>query len=167
MGSVAPPPPHPHPAAGQASLEYVGLLALVATALAVAAPAAGLAGVPAEVAKVVRTGVCIVGGDVCRASDAEAAGLQPCTLSDRRRGGGLAVTVLSVRVGGDHQWLVAQRSDGSVAVTKLARDDAGVERRARLRARPAEGGHRGRGRPAGRGRGRLGVPRRRDAPGAS
>ncbi len=45
-------------------------------------------------------------------------------MSDRRRGGGLAVTVLSVRVGGDHQWLVAQRSDGSVVVTKLARDDA-------------------------------------------
>ena len=75
---------------------------------------------------VVRTGVCIVGGDVCRASDAAAAGLAPCTLSDRRRGGGLAVTVLSVRVGGDHQWLVARRSDGSVAVTKLARDDLGA-----------------------------------------
>ena len=126
MGSVAPPPPHPHPAAGQASLEYVGLLALVATALAVAAPAAGLAGVPAEVAKVVRTGVCIVGGDVCRTSDAEAAGLHPCTVSDRRRGGGLAVTVLSLRLGGDHQWLVAQRSDGSVVVTKVAHDDVGV-----------------------------------------
>ena len=127
MGSVAPPPPHPHPAAaGQASLEYVGLLALVAAALAVAAPAAGVAGVPAEVAKVVQTGICIVGGDVCRTSDAEAAGLQPCTVSDRRRGGGLAVTVLSLRLGGDHQWLVARRSDGSVVVTKVAHDDVGV-----------------------------------------
>jgi hypothetical protein len=123
---VAPPPPHPHPAAGQASLEYVGLLALVATALAVAAPAAGLAGLPAQVSRVVRTGVCIVGGDICRASDAAAAGLGPCTLSDERRGGGLAVTIFSVRVGGDHQWLVARRSDGSVAVTKVARDDAGA-----------------------------------------
>jgi phosphoglycolate phosphatase-like HAD superfamily hydrolase len=121
---VAPPPPHPHPAAGQASLEYVGLLALVAMAIAVAAPAAGLAGVPAEVSRVVRTGVCIVGGDICRPSDAAAAGLDPCTLSDERRGGGLAVTILSVRIGGDHQWLVARRSDGTVAVTKVARDDA-------------------------------------------
>ena len=121
---MAPPPPHPHPAAaGQASLEYVGLVALVATALAVAAPAAGLAGVPGQVVRAVRTGVCIVGGDVCRASDAAAAGLAPCTLSDRRRGGGLAVTVLSVKFGGDHQFLVAQRSDGSVAVTKVAGDD--------------------------------------------
>jgi hypothetical protein len=123
---VAPPPPRPHPAAGQGSLEYVGLLALVATAFAVAAPAAGLAGVPAEVSKVVRTGVCIVAGDVCRASDAAAAGLRPCTISDERRGGGGAVTILSVRIGGDHQWLVARRSDGSVAVTKLARDDLGA-----------------------------------------
>ena len=119
-------PPPPHPAAGQASLEYVGLLALVVTAFAVAMPAAGVAGVPARVAGVVRTGVCIVGGDVCRASDAAAAGLRPCTLSDERRGGGLAITVLSVRVGGEHQWLVARRSDGSVSVTKVARDDVGV-----------------------------------------
>ena len=118
------PPPHPHPAAGQGSLEYVGLLALVSTALAVAAgPAAGLAGLPGRVAAIVRTGVCIAGGDVCRASDAAAAGLAPCTLSDRLRGGGLAVTVLSVKVGGDHRFLVAHRSDGSVAVTKIARDD--------------------------------------------
>ena len=126
MGSVAPPPPHPHPAAGQASLEYVGLLALVATALAVAAPAAGLAGVPVAVAKVVRTGICIVGGDVCRASDAEAAGLHAVhgvgPPAGRRARGHGAVR----RLGGDHQWLVAQRSDGSVVVTKLARDDAGV-----------------------------------------
>ncbi len=129
---------------------------------AVAAPAAGLAGVPAQVARVVRTGVCIVGGDVCRTSDAAAAGLAPCTLSDRRRGGGLAVTILSVRIGGDHQWLVARRSDGSVAVTKVARDDLGASGGLGLRARPAEGGHRGRGRTQGRRRRRLGVPRRRD-----
>ena len=120
---MAPPPPHPHPAAGQGSLEYVGLVALVAAALAVAAPAAGLAGVPAQVAGAVRTGVCIVGGDVCRASDAAAAGLAPCTLAERRRGGGLAVTVLSVKLGGEHRFLVARRSDGSVAVAKIATDD--------------------------------------------
>ena len=133
---VAPPPPRPHPAAGQASLEYVGLLALVATALAVAAPAAGLAGVPAQVAQAVRTGVCIVAGDVCRASDAAAAGLAPCTLSERRRGGGLAVTVLSVQVGGDHRFLVTRRSDGSVGVTKLARDELGASGGLGLEAGP-------------------------------
>ena len=99
----------------------------------------GWRGCRREVARVVRTGVCIVAGDVCRASDAAAAGLRPCTLSDERRGGGLAVTILSVRIGGEHQWLVARRSDGSVAVTKVARDDARRERRARVRARAAEG----------------------------
>ena len=123
---MAPPPPRPHPAAGQGSLEYVGLLALVAAALAVAAPVAGLAGVPAQVSRAVRTGVCIVGGDVCRAADAAAAGLAPCTLSDERRGGRLAVTILSVRFGGDHQWLVARRSDGSVTVARTARDELGA-----------------------------------------
>ena len=76
-----PPLPRPHPAAGQASLDYVGLRALVAGAVAV---------------------------------------------SDERRGGGGAVTILSVRLGGGHQWLVARRSDGSVAVTKVARDELGA-----------------------------------------
>ena len=137
---MAPPPPHPHPVAGQASLEYVGLVALVATALAVAAPAAGLAGVPGQVARVVRTGVCIVGGDVCRASDAAAAGLAPCTLSDRLRGGGLAVTVLSVRVGADHRFLVAQRSDGSVAVTQVAGSELGASGGLGIEAGPLKAG---------------------------
>jgi hypothetical protein len=115
----------------------------VATALAVAAPAAGLAGVPGQVARVVRTGVCIVGGDVCRASDAAAAGLAPCTLSDRLRGGGLAVTVLSVRVGADHQFLVAQRSDGSVAVTHVAGPEVGVSGGLGFEAGPVKAGFEG------------------------
>ena len=123
---MVPPPPTRHPAAGQGSLEYVGLLSVVAAVLAVAGPVAGVSGVGSEVARVVRTGVCIVAGDVCRSSDAAAAGLAPCTLSDRRRGGGIAVTVMSVRVGGSHDWTVAQRSDGSVVVTREDGDEAGL-----------------------------------------
>jgi hypothetical protein len=119
-------PPSRHPAAGQSSIEYVGLLAVVAAVLAAAGPAAGLPGVGAEVAKVVRTGVCIVGGDICRTADAEAAGLAPCTVSERRRGGGAAVTVVSIQVGERHEWTVARRSDGSVVVTRADGDEAGV-----------------------------------------
>jgi hypothetical protein len=121
-----PPPPTRHPAAGQGSLEYVGLLSVVAAVLAVAGPAAGVSRVGPEVVRVVRTGVCIVAGDVCRSSDAAAAGLAPCTLYDRRRGGGAALTVMSIRMGERHDWTVARRSDGSVLVTREDGDEAGV-----------------------------------------
>jgi hypothetical protein len=103
---------------GQATLEYTGVLALVAVVLASAGVALGLDGVGRAVASGVRTGICIVAGDVCRASDAEAAGLSPCTVRERSRGGGATVVVASLRVGGDDRMTVASRSDGSVLVTQ-------------------------------------------------
>jgi hypothetical protein len=121
-----PPAPFASRASGQGSLEYVGLLTLVGALLALAGPVAGLPGVGTEVARAVRTGICIVGGDVCRSSDAAREGLAPCVVSDRRRGGGAAATVFFVKVGDDHQWTVAQRSDGSVLVTRQEGGHAGV-----------------------------------------
>ena len=123
---VVPPLHTRHPAAGQSSLEYVGLLAVVLITLAVGGPAAGLPGTGVQVARAVRTGVCIVAGDVCRRADAAAAGLAPCTLAERVRGGGGAITVVSVRLGERHEWTVARRSDGSVLVTRVDGDEAGV-----------------------------------------
>ena len=119
-------PPRSHPAAGQATAEYTVVLALVAAALAGAGAAAGVGGVAEAVAGVVRTGICIVGGDVCRDSDARAAGLAPCTIGDRERGGGGAVTVLSLRIGRAGSWTVATRSDGSVVVTRVQDGEVGV-----------------------------------------
>ena len=58
---------------GQATAEYVAILAIVALLLAggfaVAAPPLG-----AKVVEAVRTGLCLVGGDICRPADAAAAG---------------------------------------------------------------------------------------------
>src|SRR4051794_20816587 len=120
------PRPSPSSSAGQGSLEYVGLLTLVGAVLAVGGPLVGVGGVGAHVARVVRTGICIVGGDVCRTSDARRAGLAPCTVSDSRRGGGTGVTIVSVRLGGRHHLTVAHRSDGSVVVTREDGDETGV-----------------------------------------
>src|SRR4051794_40206289 len=120
------PPPSPSPgASGQSSLEYVGLLTLVGAVLALGGPLVGGSGIGAEVARVVRTGICIVGGDVCRPADARAAELSPCTLADARRGGGGGLTIFSVRIGENHHWTVARRSDGSVLVTRDDGDEAG------------------------------------------
>jgi Flp pilus assembly pilin Flp len=103
---------------GQTTAEYAALLALVAVALAGAGTAIGLGEIATAVASSVRTGICIVAGDVCRASDAAAAGLSPCTVSETTHGEGLTMTVLSVRLGADEGWTAATRSDGTVIVTQ-------------------------------------------------
>src|SRR5262245_60424151 len=99
------------------SAEYTALLGLVGAALAGTGAIVGLETVGDAVASTVRTGICIVAGDVCRASDAEAAGLAPCTLAESTRGEGLTFTVASIRFGADDSWTAARRSDGTVIVT--------------------------------------------------
>jgi hypothetical protein len=101
------------------------MLTLVGAALVLAAPAVGLPALGSEVARTVRTGICIVGGDVCRTSDAVAAGLTPCTVADHVRGTSQAMSVLVVRIGHDASWTVGERSDGSVAVTHASTERGG------------------------------------------
>jgi Flp pilus assembly pilin Flp len=113
--------------AGQTTGEYAALLALVAAALAGAGAVVGLGAVGTAVADGVRTGICIVAGDVCRASDAAAAGLSPCTVSERTRGEGLTFTVASLRLGADDGWTAARRSDGSVLITHADRRRVGAK----------------------------------------
>jgi Flp pilus assembly pilin Flp len=107
-----------HHQSGQATTEYAGLLALIATALLGAGMLVGLDEVGSAVAKGIRTGICIVGGDVCRPSDAAAAGLGPCTTGERSGGGGATLSVAWLRIGDKDGWSVATRSDGSVLVTR-------------------------------------------------
>lgn len=113
-------------AAGQASAEYVAILLVVATVLAgAAATAAAVPGVGARVVGVVRTGVCIVGGDLCRSVDAAAAGLPPCVTSERSDREGTTVDIGVVRLGERGEWLLALQSDGRAVVTRLEQDDVG------------------------------------------
>jgi hypothetical protein len=114
------------PNAGQATTEYAGLLALITAALAAAGTAAAATEIPHAIAGSLRTGLCLVGGDICRPSDARAAGLQPCTLSETARGSGAVVTVMSLRVGEHGEWTVATRSDGTALVTRTTDRSAGV-----------------------------------------
>jgi hypothetical protein len=98
----------------------------VAIALAGAGAAAGRAGIPGRVVEVVRTGLCIVGGDVCRPADAQAAGLAPCLTDERQRGGRLGVSILLLHLGASGSWTVARRSDGSFLLTRADDASAGV-----------------------------------------
>src|SRR3954467_15789857 len=110
---------------GQASAEYVGLIALAAALLVGAGVAVGLGGVGTPVASTVRTGICIVAGDVCRDSDARAAGLEPCTVHEKTTGDGTTFAIAVVRIGGSNGKIGATRSDGSVLVTETDEGHAG------------------------------------------
>ena len=123
-------------ATGQATAEYAGLLALVAAALLGAGMVVGLDDVGAAVAREIRTGICIVGGDICRASDARAAGLEPFTVQDRSGGSGATISLAWVRIGDKGGWSVATQSDGSVLVTRTHDRSGGVNAGVGLEASP-------------------------------
>jgi hypothetical protein len=112
---------------GQASTEYVALLLVIgalltgAAALAVAVP-----GVGERLVKTVRTGLCIVGGDVCRTADARALGLAPCLARERAERQETTLDVAVVRVGERGEWQLALRSDGQAVVTRLEDDEIGA-----------------------------------------
>jgi hypothetical protein len=118
--------PPRRPIAGQASAEYVALLALLVAVLAgagllVAPPALG-----AKVSRALRTAICIVGGDVCRSADARAAGLAPCPVREDTRGAGGGLSVAFVELGGGDELTLTRRSDGSVVVTSGQHERGGV-----------------------------------------
>jgi hypothetical protein len=113
---------------GQAAADYAAVLLVVAAVLAVAG-AVAVPGVGERVVAAVRTGICIVGGDICRDADARAAGLSPCITRDRTEGGATAVDIAVLRVGSDSGWTVAHRSDGSVVITRTTGDSLGASSR--------------------------------------
>ena len=108
---------------GQASAEYLSLLLVIGAALTLTAVA--VPGVGERVVETVRTGLCIVGGDVCRSSDATAAGLQPCVTSERSRRQETTVDLAVVRLGGHGEWQLALRSDGQAVVTRIEENEFG------------------------------------------
>jgi hypothetical protein len=114
MGWAVPPP---RPVAGQASAEYVALLAVVGVALAGAAAVGSVPALAAQVAGAVRHGICLVAGGICSPGAARAAGLAPCLVHARAERERLGGRLLVVRLGRGDALLVERRSDGSAAVS--------------------------------------------------
>ena len=110
---------HLKPARGQASVEYVAVVALLALLIAGAATVVAAPEVPRAVKRTIRKGICIVSGDVCDSADAKARGLDPCVLAnwDRTRSSGVSLAYL--RIGGTDNWVVARRSDGTRVLSYL------------------------------------------------
>ncbi len=106
---------------GQATVEYLGLIALVAALLVAGGIAVFAPALTERVVEGFRRALCAVTGAACDP------GREPCVVASeevRDRG---EVTGLVIRVGRDHAVLRERRSDGSVLVTVIDGLDAGVE----------------------------------------
>ncbi|MCW3001683.1 MAG: hypothetical protein JWQ20_981 [Conexibacter sp.] len=96
---------------GQASLEWVAVVALVATLLGLGAALAQAGYVGRRVSREMARAICIVGAGDCRRDR------EPCVVGSRADGQSLAVDLGIVHLGEDGIALVEHRSDGTVAVT--------------------------------------------------
>jgi len=105
---------------GQASADYVALLAVVALVLGAAVATVGSPpALASAVSGAVRHGICLVAGGVCTAREARAAGLAPCLVHARGERERLAAKALVVRLERGDALLVERRSDGSATVSFL------------------------------------------------
>jgi hypothetical protein len=116
----------PSPTAGQASLEYVAVITLVAAVLVTAGPAVGAPSIPRAVAQTVRLGVCIVAADYCRPGDAEGDQLPACVLGRQVQGTDDTFSVGFFRFGENDEWMASAGSDGSVSISFAAGVGAGL-----------------------------------------
>jgi hypothetical protein len=126
MGGVVP-PRHRRSTAGQAAVEYLAAVALVAALLAAAGAAVGAPGIAARVVHGIRHGICIVAGDVCTPAEAAAAGLSPCIVKAATRGREGEVSIEFFRAGEGTAYTVSQDSEGRITVVKRHLDQAGVQ----------------------------------------
>lgn len=105
---------------GQAAVEYIAVVALVAIVFAIAG-AFTLNGraIAAATMGQLKRGLCIVEGHDCKEVH------PPCTVSSHKRGTDLSADVLLVRLGGGSSAIIERKSDGKVAVTLADHLDAG------------------------------------------
>jgi hypothetical protein len=105
---------------GQATVEYVALVLLLAIALGGALVLVAGAGIGDRVTAAMRRALCVVTGGSC-ADDAH-----PCVVASRREGESLELDAGFVRLGGEDALLREDRADGTVALTLLHSRSGGV-----------------------------------------
>lgn len=117
---------HTRPTAGQATTEYVAVIALVAVVLAVAAPVVGGRSIAHAVVAQMQRALCLAGLDICDARMAADAGLAPCPLKSDITGHDGSVSFRYVEVGGRTTLTVTPNSDGTVSVVRTLSASAGL-----------------------------------------
>lgn len=104
---------------GQASSDYVGVLAVIGAVLAVAAAAISPPPLAASVTAAMRHAVCLVAGGVCTPGEARRAGLAACVVHMRSDADAVGAVIAVVRLRRGDTAVVERRSDGSVGVSFL------------------------------------------------
>jgi|GEM_PF-1467164 len=121
--------------AGQGTVEWVGLVAAIATLVFAGAALAQAPFVAHTVTRQVSRALCIVRGGDCRRDQ------QPCTLASATSGGGLSVSIAFIEIGGDRTMAIERRSDGTALVTVIDGSTAAIRAAAGLEADVAVGTH--------------------------
>jgi hypothetical protein len=110
---------------GQGSVEYVGLIAVVALVVVVSGAAlAQASGVSRRVTRQWARALCLVGHGDCRRDQ------EPCVTSSQQTRDGWRAHLVVVRLDRAHVALVQRRSDGTVAVSWAKERATGISREA-------------------------------------
>jgi len=109
---------------GQATIDYVALLAVVAVLVAIAATlaAVGAPGMVNAVRARVEHALCVVTGRVCRVDRP-----RPCTVTLRRETRSYGLNIAILRLDKDRFVVREQLSDGTVRLTAVSRYGAGAQ----------------------------------------
>ena len=121
---------HPHLRCrqrGQATADYVGLLALVGVVLTVAVGTISPPPLAASIASAMRHALCTVGGGVCTPQEARDAGLTPCVVHARSDAESLDASIAVVRLRRGDTAVVERRSDGTATVAFLDANAVGAQ----------------------------------------
>lgn len=114
-------------ARGQASSDYVGLLALVgvvvATSIAVVKPPP----IPASITAALRHAICLAGGGICTTNEARDAGLAACVVHVRSEADEIGAVMAVVRLRRGDVAIFERRSDGSAVVSFLDSNAIGAQ----------------------------------------
>lgn len=111
-------------ARGQGTVEWIGIVLLVALVLAATIAVVPETGIGERVTGALRRALCVVTGGAC--TPAERAAALPCVVAADERSEGGAFTVALVRIGERDGILREVRSDGTVALTLIDEDSAGL-----------------------------------------
>jgi hypothetical protein len=103
--------PRAHRQRGQASVEWLAVVVLVATLLGLGAALAQAGYVGRRVTREMARAICLVGDGDCRRDQ------EPCVVGSRATRQGMTVHLLFIRLGEDKLGVIEERSDGTFAVT--------------------------------------------------
>src|SRR4051812_27305832 len=121
-GELSRPPPiwivHTRSTAGQATIEYLAAIALIAAIFVFAGPAVGAPPIGKQVVHGIRMGICLVAHDVCSSREARADGLAACPLRSDTNGSEYSASAVIYELGHKHLLTVTPQSDGSVSVVQ-------------------------------------------------